>query len=48
MKKGEVNKIFFNCKIKDSDNLFDVKNSRFIVKYFGMYLVGGSIYIENI
>lgn len=47
LKKGEVNKILFNRKIKDSDNLFDVKNSRFIAKHSGMYLVGGSIYIEN-
>lgn len=47
LKKGEVNKILFNRKIKDSDNLFDVKNSRFIAKHSGMYLIGGSIYIEN-
>ncbi len=45
--KGELQKINFNRKIKDSHNAFDVKNNRFIVPNDGMYVVNAGLYIEN-
>ncbi|WP_369877695.1 terminase [Bacillus subtilis] len=45
--KGELQKINFNRKIKDSHNAFDIKNSRFIVPNDGMFVVNAGLYIEN-
>ncbi|MDO8224627.1 terminase [Bacillus cabrialesii] len=45
--KGELQKINFNRKIKDSHNAFDIKNNRFIVPNDGMYVVNAGLYIEN-
>ncbi|MBV7319728.1 MULTISPECIES: terminase [Bacillus] len=47
LNKGEQNKIIFKNIIKDSNNLFDLSNSRFIASHAGMYLVNASLYIEN-
>lgn len=45
--KGELQKVKYNRKIKDSHNTFDTKNNRFIVPNDGMFLVNAGLYIEN-
>lgn len=47
MIKGELQKVKYNRKIKDSHNTFDTKNNRFIVPNDGMFLVNAGLYIEN-
>ncbi|MCY7878956.1 terminase [Bacillus spizizenii] len=45
--KGELQKVKYSRKIKDSHNTFDTKNNRFIVPNDGMFLVNAGLYIEN-
>ncbi|WP_420976314.1 terminase [Bacillus vallismortis] len=47
LKKGEQNKIYFKNTVKDSHNLYDSQNSRFVASHPGMYLINASIFVDN-
>ncbi|QPZ41718.1 terminase [Bacillus halotolerans] len=47
LNKGEQNKILFKNVLKDSNNLYDPSNSRFVASHAGMYLVNASLYFQN-